>query len=115
MHNAAIALFILSSVVSLLGGYLRDRFVYADERPFDEEVRNVCKAQKRLCVGFFITAGLGLAFAVINALAFAVFHLSSADAFWAAIAAGTWSAAVLALFAATYGAMQRAKTLFGPW
>ncbi len=115
MHNTAIALFILSSIVSLFGGYLRDRFVYADERPIAEDLKDVCKAQKRLCVGFFIMAGLGLAFAVINALAFGIFRLSDTDAFWTATAAGAWAAAVLILFVTTYGAMQKAKTLYGPW
>ena len=115
MHNTAIALFILSSVVSLFGGYLRDRFVYTDEGPIAEDLKDVCKIQKRLCIGFFIMAGLGLAFAVINVLAFGIFHLSDTGAFWTAIAAGAWSAAVLVLFVTTYGAMHKAKTMFGPW
>ncbi len=110
MHNTTIALFILSSVVSLFGGYLRDRFVYAGERTINEDLRSVCKVQKRLCIGFFVMAGLGSAFAIINALAFAIFHLSNADAFWTAIIAGAWSAGVLALFVATYGTLQKAKT-----
>ena len=110
MHDAAIALFILSSIVSLLGGYLRDRFVYIDH-PISEDLEGVCKVQKRLCIGFFIMAGLGLAFAIVNALAFAVFRPNDAEAFWTATAAGAWSTAVLALFATTYGAMQKAKTL----
>lgn len=111
MHNTAIALFMLSSVVSLFGGYLRDRFVYTEERPSNEDLKSVYKVQKRLCIGFFIMAGLGLAFAITDALAFAIFRLSDTDAFWTAIMAGAWSAAVLALFVATYGAMQKAKTL----
>lgn len=114
MRNTAIALLILSSVVSLFGGYLRDRFVCADEGPIDEEPKSACKVQKRLYVGFLIMAGLGLAFAVINALAFAIFHLSDTDAFWTAIAAGAWSAAVLALFVATYGALRKAKIMLEP-
>lgn len=111
MHNAAIALFILSSVVSLFGGYLRDAFVYTEERPIHDDLRDACRVQRRLCIGFFVMAGLGLAFAIANALAFAIFHLSDTDAFWMAIMAGAWSAAVLALFVATYGAMRKAKTL----
>ena len=114
MRNTTIALLILSSVVSLFGGYLRDRFVYADEDPIGEELKSACKVQKRLRVGFFIMAGLGLAFAIINALAFAVFHLSDTDAFWTAIAAGAWSAAVLASFAATYGALRKARIMLEP-
>lgn len=114
MHNAAIALLVLSSVVSLFGGYLRDRFVYADERPIGEDQKAVFQVQRRLCIGFFIMAGLGLAFAVINMLAFALFHLGDAGAFWTAIAAGAWSAAVLTLFVTTYGAMQKAKVMSEP-
>lgn len=110
MHNTAIALFLLSSVVSLFGGYLRDRFVYTDERPIDEDLRRVCKVQKRLWLGFFTMAGLGLTFAIINVLALAIFRLSDTGVFWTAIMAGVWLAAVLALFAATFGAMQKAKT-----
>ena len=109
MHNATIAFFILSSVVSLFGGYLRDRFVYAEERTVDEDLKTVCKIQKRLCIGFFAMAGLGSAFAIINALAFAIFHLSDRDALWTATIAGAWSAGVLALFVATYGTLQKAK------
>lgn len=111
MHDAAIALLILSSIVSLFGGYLRDRFVYTDERPIPEDLRGACKVQKRLCFAFFIMAGLGLAFAIINALAFAIFHLSDTGAFWTATAAGAWSVAVLGLFVATYSAMQKTKIL----
>ena len=114
MHNAAIALLILSSVVGLFGGYLRDRFVYTDERPMDEDLKSACRVQKRLCVGFFIMAGLGLAFATVNALAFALLHLSDADAFWTTIAAGVWSGAVLALFVTTYGAMRKARIMLEP-
>lgn len=112
MHNTAIALFILSSMVSLCGGYLRGRFVYTDERPVDEDLKSACKVQKGLCVGFFVMAGLGSAFAIIGVLAFALFRLSDTDAFWATIAAGAWLAAVLALFAMTYGAMQKTKVMF---
>lgn len=115
MHNAAIALFTLSSIVSLFGGYLRDRFVYTEERPIAEDLKGMCKVQRRLCIGFFIMAGLGLAFAITDVLAFGIFRLSDTDAFWTATAAGVWSAAVLALFAATFGTMQKAKTLFGSW
>ena len=115
MHDTAIALFILSSIVSLLGAYLRDRFVYAEEHRVDQDFKDACKVQKRLCIGFFIMAGWGLAFAIIKALAFAIFHLSDTDAFWMATTAGVWSAAVLALFMATYGALQKAKTMFAAW
>lgn len=114
MHNAAIALLILSSVVGLFGGYLRDRFVYTDERPMDEDLKSACKVQKRLCVGFFIMAGMGLAFAAVNALAFALFRPGDTDAFWMTIAAGAWSAAVLALFVTTHGAMRRARIMLEP-
>ena len=114
MHNTAIALLILSSVVSLFGGYLRDRFVYTDERSTDENLKSVFKIQKRLCIGFFIMAGLGLTFAVTNALTFALFHPSDTNAFWTAIAAGAWSAGVLALFATTYGAMRKARVMLEP-
>ncbi len=111
MHNAATALFILSSVVSLLGGHLRDRFVCTDERPTDVDTMRVFRVQRRLCIGFFVVAGLGLAFATMNALAFAIFRLSDADVFWTATMAGTWSVVVATLFVATYGAMQKAKTM----
>ena len=111
MHNTAIALFILSSVVSLFGGYLRNGFMCTEERPISKDLRSVCKVQKRLYIGFYIMAGLGLVFAITNALAFALFRLSDTDAFWTVIIAGAWSAAVLALFMATHGAMQKAKTL----
>lgn len=115
MHNTAVALFTLSSIVSLFGGYLRDQFIYTDERPIDEDVRNICKAQKRLCVGFFVMAGLGLALAITNALAFAIFHLTGAEAFWMVVVAGAWLVAVLTLFTTTYGSMQKAKVMFGSW
>lgn len=111
MHNAAVALFVLSSIVSLFGGYLRGGFVYTEERPINEDAKCACNVQKRLCIGFFAMAGLGLAFAIINVLAFAIFHLSDTDAFWTAMMAGAWLATVLALFVATHGAMQKAKTL----
>ncbi len=111
MHDAAIGLFILSSIVSLFGGYLRDRFVYTEEHPIPDDLKTVCKVQRRLCIGFFVMAGLGLVFAISNALAFAIFRLNDAEAFWTAAAAGVWSAAVLALFMTTFRGMQKARTL----
>jgi len=115
MHNAAISLFVLSSVVSLFGGYLRDGFVYTEDRPADEDFKNTCKAQKRLCIGFFVMAGMGLTLAIANALAFALFRLSDVDAAWTASVAAAWLVAVMALFVKTFGAMRKAKALLGSW
>ena len=115
MHNAAIFLILLSTVVSLFGGNLRDGFVYSEDRPANEDFQTTCRAQKRLCIGFFVMAGLGLALAIVNALAFAIFRLSDADAAWTAAGAAAWAVAVLVLFVRTFGAMRKARALLGSW
>ena len=104
----------LSSVANLLGGDLRDQFVHTEKRPMDENLKVAFKVQRRLCIGFFVTAGLGLAFTIASALVFGLFYLGDAGASWMAIAAEAWPAVVLTWFVATYGAMQKAKIMFEP-
>jgi hypothetical protein len=102
MKNAAIALFMLSAVVSLAGAYRRGKYVYAEEQPNVSSHGAARDAQKRLYVGFFVIAALGLIFACTNVLAFSVFRVGNEVAFWAVVAAGSWSAAALLLFVMTY-------------
>lgn len=102
MKNAAMALFMLSAVVSLAGAYRRGAFACAEEQPTVSSHTAAWDAQKRLYVGSFVMAALGLIFACTNVLAFSVFKVGNDVAFWAVIAAGSWSAAALLLFAMTY-------------
>ncbi len=104
MKNAAVALFVLSTIVSLAGAYIRGRFIYAEEQPTVLSLRIAWDLQKRLYVVFFTMAVLGLVFALTNLFAFAFLGFGDDGAVWAVATAGTWSATVLILFATTYRA-----------